>query len=63
MAKSINELQSELEQIITWFESDEVNIDMADEQYKRGLEIAEELKSRLTETKNKIAKIKQSFAD
>lgn len=63
MDKSIMELQAELESIIAWFESDEVDIDKAEEQYKRGLELAEELKKRLTETKNSITKLKQSFSD
>lgn len=61
MGKSIMELQAELESIIAWFESDEVDIDKAEEQYKRGLELADELKKRLIETKNTITKLKQSF--
>lgn len=59
--KTLNELQTELEAIIDWFESDEADIDKAEEKYRRGLEIAEELKSRLTETKNAITKLKAKF--
>jgi len=57
------ELQTELELIISWFESEEVDIDIAPEKYKRGLEIAEELQERLNETENQITKLKQSFGD
>lgn len=59
--KTMTELQAELEQIISWFESDEVDIDKAEEQYKRGLELAAELEKRLVETKNSITKLKESF--
>lgn len=63
MKKSLSDLQTELESVINWFESDEADIDQAEAQYQRGLEIAEELKSRLEETKNNITKLKQTFKD
>lgn len=61
--KTTSELQAELEAVIAWFESDEADIDQTADQYKRGLEIADELQKRLAETKNTITKLKQSFAD
>lgn len=61
MKKTVSELQAELETIIAWFESEEADIDKAEEQYKRGLELANELQKRLKETKNNITKLKQSF--
>lgn len=61
MTKKISELQTELETIIAWFESDDVDIDKAEQQYKRGMEVASELEGRLKETKNNIVKLKQSF--
>lgn len=63
MKKSISELQAELESLVAWFESEDADIDQAEAKYKRGLEIAEELKSRLEETKNNITKLKQTFKD
>lgn len=63
MKKTISELQNELDAVIGWFESDEVDIDKAEEQYKHGLEIAKELEKCLQETKNKIVKLKQSFEE
>ncbi len=61
--RTTTELQAELENIISWFESDEVDIDSAADQYKRGLEITKELEGRLKETKNVITKLKQSFSE
>jgi exodeoxyribonuclease VII small subunit len=55
------QLQAELAAIITWFESDQVDIDKAVEQYKKGLKIADQLKKRLEETKNSIAKLNSHF--
>lgn len=62
MTKTAGELQSELEAIIAWFESDEADIDKAAEQYERGLKITKELKAKLQDTENKITKLKQSFS-
>lgn len=57
----ITELQAELDAIIAWFSSDEVDIDEAEAKYKRGLEIAAELKKRLEQTENNINKLKAKF--
>jgi len=59
--KTTLELQAELESIIEWFESDEADIDNAPDKYKRGLEIATEIETRLQQTKNKVSVIKKSF--
>lgn len=57
----MNELQTELDAIIEWFGSDGVDIDEAEAKYKRGLELARELKERLQETENSINKLKAKF--
>lgn len=59
--KTTGELQTELEAIVAWFESDEADIDKAQSQYERGLEIAKQLEDRLSQTKNNITKLKQTF--
>ncbi len=61
MTKKTSELQAELEAIIAWFESDEADIDQAESQYKRALEIVKELEARISQTENAITKLKQSF--
>jgi exodeoxyribonuclease VII small subunit len=61
MKKTTQALQAELDAIIAWFESDDADIDQATAQYARGLEVAKELKKRLENTKNEIAKLTQAF--
>lgn len=61
--KTINELQSELDSIIAWFSSGEVNLDEAESIYKKGLDIATEIKRRLDEAEISINKIRQSFEE
>lgn len=63
MKKSTTEIQAELETIINWFESEEVDIDQAASKYEQGLKLAAELQTRLEETKNKITKLKASFGE
>jgi exodeoxyribonuclease VII small subunit len=63
MKQTTMELQAELENILAWFESDEVEIDKAAEQYERGLQIAKELQARLKQTENAITKLTKSFAE
>jgi exodeoxyribonuclease VII small subunit len=61
MKQTVAELQAELESIIAWFESDEVDIDKAVEQYERGLTLAKELNKRLKEMDNSVTKLKVKF--
>lgn len=61
MTKKTGELQAELEAIIAWFESDDADIDQAEAQYKRALEIIKELEARIQQTENTITKLKQTF--
>lgn len=55
------ELQNQLDQIITWFESDDVDIDQAEDKYQQALNIIRELSARIEKTENAITKLKQSF--
>lgn len=61
MSKTISELQAELESILDWFQSDEVSIDQAESKYKQGLELAEEIRQKLSDTENSIKQIKIDF--
>lgn len=51
------ELLEELERIIAWFESGEVDLDQAVEEYERGMELVSRLHARLETTEAKIADI------
>ncbi len=59
--KKFAELQHDLEEIINWFESGEVDIDEAEEKYRQGLELVAELKQRLKVTENNIKKIETTL--
>lgn len=60
---TISELKSELDEIIDWFSSNEVDIEKVEDKYSRGLKLANEIKKRLSETENKITKIKLDFEE
>jgi exodeoxyribonuclease VII small subunit len=53
----------ELEQITQWFDSEEnLDLDKGLKQFERGLELAGELKKKLSEVENKVNDIKEKFA-
>ena len=52
----------ELEAITTWFESDEIDLDQALAKFERGMKLAAALRQHLSQTENRIEKIRQQFA-
>ncbi len=61
-AKTYRELQAELDAIMAWFDSDEVDIDQAVAKYEEGMRIVKALEAQLTEAENKIEAISSKFA-
>ena len=54
----------ELEKITQWFDSEEqLDLDLGLKQFERGLELASELKKKLSEVENKVEEIKKKFSD
>ena len=53
----------ELEEIIGWFEGDEVDLDEGIKKFERGLELAKACKGRLKEVENKVTEIKAKFGE
>ena len=51
------QLQTELDELIIWFESDQVDLDEAVKKYQRGTELVAELQARLKTAENVIKKI------
>ncbi|MBI3984127.1 exodeoxyribonuclease VII small subunit [Candidatus Microgenomates bacterium] len=51
----------ELETIVEWFESGEVDLDAALPKFERGLELANRLRSHLETVQNQVEVIKQKF--
>lgn len=60
-SSSIQAKMKELEKIVEWFESEDVDIDEALTKYEAGLKLANELQADIKSTKNKFTKIKKSF--
>lgn len=54
---------AELEGIITWFESDDVDLDAGLAKFERGLELAQACRARLKEVENKVTEIKKKFGE
>lgn len=51
----------ELEQIVAWFESADVDIDQALEKFERGMELASRLEQQLGEAENTVREITRKF--
>lgn len=60
--KSVEEKIQELEDLLTWFESNEVTVESALNKYERAGQIASELEIELNMAKNKVEVIKKKFA-
>lgn len=55
---SLTELMNQLDQIVAWFNSGEVDIDEATVKFDEGVKLAEYIKAKLAETDSKINQIK-----
>lgn len=47
----------ELEEIVAWFDSADVNLDQALEKFERGTKLAKELKANISDVENKVRKL------
>jgi exodeoxyribonuclease VII small subunit len=59
--KSYRVLSAELDELMNWFESGDVNLDEAVVKYKKAMELITELESYLKTAENEIKKITASF--
>ena len=53
---------TELEAIVNWFESEDVDLKKSMEKFEKGMQLAKELEKELKEAENKVAIIKKKFA-
>ncbi len=60
--KSVNELFKELDTIVEWFSSDDVDLESSLDKYERGLAIIQELESKLDTIDTKLTAIHKKFA-
>ncbi len=60
--KSIEDKIKELEELLTWFESDDVTVELAIDKYELASKIASELETELEKAKNQVEVIKKKFS-
>lgn len=60
---NFGEAYKELEEIIGWFEKEEVDLEEGLKKFERGLELAKGCKERLKEVENKVVQIKAKFGE
>ncbi len=58
---SYQELETELRQILEWFESDAFDVDEAVKKYERGLQVVRELETYLAQAENTVRELKARF--
>ena len=58
---NIQENMKQLEAIVEWFESDDVDIDEALQKYEEGLKLVNDLQKDMKSAKNKFTKLQKSF--
>lgn len=59
--RNYQKMNTELAEIIEWFESDKVNLDEAVAKYEQALKLVSEIKTYLKSAQNKIKKISTKF--
>lgn len=59
---SFAEAFTELEEITSWFETSDVDLDEGLKKFERGLELAQACKAKLAEVENKVVDLKKKFA-
>ena len=59
--KTFTEQVQELENLVTWFESTDFDLDQAVDNYEKGMKLIQDLEEHLKTAENKVAKIKASF--
>jgi exodeoxyribonuclease VII small subunit len=60
-AKTYQQMETELNRLIEWFESEQVNLDEAAAKYEQALELLKQMEQSLKATENKIKKITAKF--
>jgi len=60
---SFSEAFKELETIVEWFEDSEADLEEGLKKFERGLELAQQCRTRLKDVENKVSKIKAKFSE
>ena len=60
-AKSLRELLDEFEQIVQWFDGENLDVEAATEKFEAGAKLADEIREKLATEKNKVEIVKRKF--
>ena len=52
--KSLKELMAEFEEVVAWFDGEDIDVEEAIAKFEQGSKLADEIKTKLAEAKNKI---------
>lgn len=58
---SIQQQINELEDLVTWFEHDDFEVEQATEKLKQAAQLVDEIEKKLTHISNEVVQIKKSF--
>lgn len=61
--KTLKQKIVEFEEIIDWFDGEDVDIEAAIAKYEEGVKLADNIKQQLEDAKNRIEIVKQKFDD
>ena len=59
---TIQEMMDQLEQLLAWFESDDVTVEIAVEKYETATQLSVALEDRLKNAQNQIEVIKKKYS-
>jgi exodeoxyribonuclease VII small subunit len=60
-ANTYQQLSDELNRLIEWFESDQLNLDEAVDKYEQAMELLQKMENHLKTAENKVKKIAVKF--
>ncbi len=58
---SYQEIAAELDALVAWFQSEDVDLNEAISKYERGIDLVAQLEERIATAENKIEKLQQRF--
>lgn len=60
--KTYSQLRTDLDELLQWFESDDIDLDQAAQKYEQTLQAVKALEDYLKTAENKITKLKKDFS-
>jgi exodeoxyribonuclease VII small subunit len=61
MSKNLNDQFKELDELLSWFEKPDLDVEQAIAKFEEGVKLTEAIKKRINEAENKITVLKEKF--